>query len=86
MDARHILSRPMCRFDLGDDLIEMKRSGVDDTGTLWRCLDDLFRHQRSGIEADRAALDQLQAPQGDEIGCARSGADEMNAHDCRLLA
>ena len=38
------------------------------------------RHQRAGVEADGAARDEIAAAQGNEIGRAGAGADEMNGH------
>ncbi len=63
MDARHVLPLFMRALDLGDDLVEMERRRIDDPRTGRRRGDDLGRHQRAGIEADRAALDEAQAAQ-----------------------
>ena len=38
------------------------------------------RHDRAGVEADRAARHEIAPAQRDEIGRARSGADEMHRH------
>ena len=38
------------------------------------------RHQRSRVQADRAALDQPQAAHGDQVGRPGAGADEMHGH------
>ena len=43
-------------------------------------LQQFGRHDRAGIEADRAAGEQVAAAHGDEVGSARSGADEMHGH------
>ena len=43
-------------------------------------LEQRLRHQRAGIEADRAARDQVAAAHRDQVGRARSGADEMHRH------
>src|SRR5690606_2759628 len=42
--------------------------------------DDLGRDQRAGIEADRTALDEALATQGDEVGRAGAGANEIDGH------
>ncbi len=45
-----------------------------------QCVEQLARHDRAGIKADRTARDQIAAAHGDEVGGARSGADEMHGH------
>ena len=80
MDARDIMPLGVRGFDLGDDLIEMHRRGVDHARIGGRRVHDLLRHQRSGIEADRTALDQLQSAHGDEVRRARPGSDEIDGH------
>ena len=80
MHPRDVLAAFMRRRHLGDDLVERQRRRVDDPRTLGRGLDDLRGHQRAGIEADRAALDQAQAAHGDQVGRAGTGADEMHGH------
>ena len=37
-------------------------------------------HQRAGVEADRTARQQVAPAQGDEVGRAGAGADEMDGH------
>ena len=44
------------------------------------CGDDLGRHQRAGVEHDRAAPDQAQAAQRDQVRRAGAGADEVHRH------
>ena len=80
MHARHIVPGRMRRLDLGDDLVQVHRHGVHDARAGGRRGDDLRRHQRSGIKAHGAALDEPQAAHGDQVGRARSRADEMNGH------
>ena len=65
---------------MGDDLVEGQRRRVDQARARRRRGEDVARHQRAGIEADRAALDQPQAAHGDQIGGAGTGADEMDGH------
>ena len=71
----------MRRLELGDDLVERQRRGVDDAGARRGERDDLARHQRTRIEADRAARDEVAPAHGDEVRGARAGADEMDGHD-----
>ena len=80
MDPGHVVPVCVSGFDLGDDLIEMHRRRVQNARRFRRLGDDRLRHQRTGIQADRAGLDQPQAAHGDEIRIARPGADEMNGH------
>ena len=85
VDAGHVLALRMGGLDLGDDLVERHGGGVDDAGACGRGLHDLLRHQRAGIEADRAGLDELQPAHRDEVGCAGAGADEMDGHSAASL-
>ena len=80
MDAGDVLARVMGGGDLGDDLIEMHRRGVADQRAGGRGGDDFGGDERAGIEADRAALDEALAAQGDEVGRAGAGADEVDGH------
>src|SRR6516164_958558 len=43
-------------------------------------LQQSLRHERARIETDWRARNQIAAAQGDEIGRARTGADEVNGH------
>ena len=51
-----------------------------------QCASKLLRHQRAGIEADRTARENVASAQGDEVGRAGSGADEMHFHAFVLVA
>ncbi|MEI2612936.1 MAG: hypothetical protein V9G20_30210 [Candidatus Promineifilaceae bacterium] len=68
MDAGHVLARRVGALHFGNDLIEMHGRGVAHQRARRRGGDDFRRHQRAGIEADRAALDEALAAQGDEVG------------------
>ena len=83
MDPRHVMCRGVGRLDLGHDLVEVHGGGVDDPRPGRGLGHDLGRHQRARVEADRAALDQPQAADGDQVGGARAGADEMDGHPTR---
>ena len=63
---------------VGDDLVERQGGGVDDMRVGRGNGEDLARHQGAGIKTDRAALDQPQTAQRDQIGRAGAGADEMD--------
>lgn len=81
MNPGNVLALFMGSLDLVDDLVKRHRGRVYDACTFRCGGNDLFRHQRAREKADRAGLDELQAANGDEIGIARSGANEMNGHD-----
>ena len=80
MQPRHVLAGRVRRHELGLDLVERHRRGVDDARARRAMRQQLRRHDRAGIEADRAARDQVASAQGDEVGGARPGADEMHGH------
>src|SRR5262249_3147902 len=63
-----------------DDLVERHRCGVDDADAGRAIVEQRFRHQRAGVEAYRAARDEVAAADGDEVGCAGAGADEVYGH------
>ncbi len=66
--------------ELGDDLLEVQRSGVDDPGLGWAQFQQVVGHDRSRVQADPAALQQALAAHGDEIGRTGAGADEVDRH------
>jgi len=80
MKPRHVMALRMRSFDLGDNFVQRQRRGVDDARSGRAMREDILRHQRPGIEADRAGRDQVASAQGEEIGRARAGADEMHGH------
>ncbi len=80
MDPGDVVALAVSRGDLGDDLVEGERGGIDDARSRRRGGDDFARHQRAGVKADQAALDQAQPAHRDQVGSAGSGADEMHRH------
>ena len=80
MQPRDILAALVRLAELRHDRIEIERRGVDDPRARRAMVEQRFRDQRAGVEADRAARDQVAPAQGDEIGRAGSGADEMHGH------
>ncbi len=84
MDPGDIEPGRLGRHDLGDDRGQIQGCGVDHARRPIRVApglgDHLGRHQRAGIEHDRAGPDQAQAAQRDQIGGARAGADEVHGH------
>ena len=46
--------------------------------------EDLDRDQRTGVQADRCGRDQVAAADGDQVGGARAGADEVDGQRVTL--
>ena len=80
MQPRDVLTLLGGPCHLRDDLVERHRRGIENTRAGRAEVEQRFRHQRSGIETDRARRDQVAAAQRDEIGRAGAGADEVNRH------
>ena len=80
VDPRHVVPARVRLGHQGGDLVEVHGRGVAHQRALRRGGDHLRRHERSGVEAHRAALDQAQPAHGNEVGRARAGADEVNGH------
>ena len=80
MQPRHVVAGVGRAPAFVDDLVERHRRGVDDARARRAMLEQRPRHERAGIEADRAARDQVAAAHGDEIGRAGAGADEVDGH------
>ena len=80
MQPRDILAPPLGAHEFGGDGVEIERGGIDPACARRAPVEDLGRHERAGIEADRAALDEVAAAHRDQIGRAGAGADEVNGH------
>ena len=80
MHPRHVLTHGVGFDDLMNDLVEGHGGRVHHQGVGPGEAHHLRRHQRAGIEHHRAARDQVAAPQGDQIGRPRPGADEIDRH------
>ena len=80
MEPRNVVAGAMRRLEFGDDLIEAHWRGVDDARPFGAHREDLGVDERAGIEADRAARDELCAAQRDEVRRAWTGTDEMHGH------
>src|SRR3954452_14726693 len=72
--------RGMRGRDLRNDIVERQRRGVDDPRTRRAVRQNLARHQRASIEADRTGGNEVAPAKGEEIGGARSCPDEMHRH------
>src|SRR5581483_10872388 len=86
LEPRHVLSLLVRCDELGLDLLERHRRRVDDPRAVRAIGEKLARNDRAGIEADRAAGDQLAPPHRDEVGSAGTRADEMHCHDAFVSA
>ena len=75
----------MRRDQLGFDLVEIERRGIEHARAGRRQRDDLGRDQRSGVQADRTARDQISAAHRDQVGGAGTGADEVHGHRFTIL-
>ena len=80
MQARDVLAGGVRALELGDDRVERQVLGVDDARAGGRVVEDLAREQRAGVQADRARGDEVAPAEGQEIGGARAGADEVDGH------
>src|SRR5262245_1947677 len=80
MKSRNVVTCAVGGLELGDDLIEAHRRGVDDTRPFGAEREDLLAHQRPCIEADRAAEDEMSAAERQQVRRAGAGADEMHGH------
>jgi hypothetical protein len=84
MDPGHVTAQGVGLDHQGDDGVEVERGGVHHQGrALGRSTglgDHRLGHERARIEHDRAAADEVQAADGDEVGGARAGTDEVDRH------
>src|SRR3546814_4755581 len=86
MKARSVMPRLMGIDDDGDDLVQGERRRVDDPCPRRTMIEQGGGHQRSGLETDRSTRDQGAPAQGEEVGRAGTGADELNGHGAELSA
>ena len=62
------------------DLVKGERRRIDQARPGRAMREELPRYDRAGIEADRAAGEEVAAADGYEVGRTRAGADEMDGH------
>ena len=80
MYAGHVLAPGVSFGQQRDDLLQMQLGGVHHLlGTV--ALQHGLGHQRAGIEDHRAAADQALALDGDQLGIAGAGTDEIDGHE-----
>jgi hypothetical protein len=86
MESRHVFARGVSFDELGFDLIQGHGRSVDDPRCLWTVRQQFLRDHRAGVQADRAAGQQVPATDSDQIGGAGSGAYEVDGHDVVVSA
>lgn len=80
MQPRHVVAGGVRLAELGDDLIQRQRAGVDDSRVRWAQCQQVVGHDRTRVQAHRAALQQPLAADGDQVRGARARADEVDGH------
>ncbi len=80
MHPRHILTTPMRRDDLCMGLIECHWRRVHDPRARRCAADNLFRHKRACIKADRAVPDHPLGFFGQKLRISRACAYEIDCH------
>src|SRR5262249_28809983 len=80
LQPRHVEASVVGSDELGLDLVEGHPGGINNA-CAWRAMGQkLSRNDRAGVEADRAARDEVAAAHSDEVGSAGPSADEMHHH------
>ncbi len=77
----HVQSRGVGFGHGPDDLVQGEAGGVDQGGASGAVRQDLGGDEAARVQADRALLQQALGADGDQVRCARSGADEVDGHE-----
>src|SRR5260370_6618939 len=80
MEGRGVVGAGMGRHYLRHDVVKRKGRGVDDPRARRAMRKNLLWHKRAGIETDRTGGDKVAPAQGEQVGRAGAGADEMHRH------
>src|SRR5262249_52540844 len=80
MQPRHVVPGHMRGDVFGLDLIERHGCGVDEPRVFATPGEHVARHDRPGVETHGAARQEIAPAHGDEVGRARTGADETPGH------
>src|SRR6185437_17101619 len=80
MKPRHVLAFARRSFDTRDDFIKRHWRRVDSLRARRAMRQQCSRHERSGVEANGRARDQVATAHRDEVGGAGTRSDEMNRH------
>jgi hypothetical protein len=83
VDTGYVLIPCFRLGDHGNDFVEDHRGGITHEGIGWGFGYHLARDEGAGVEADRAAADQGEAADGDEVWRSRASTDEVNGHATR---
>src|SRR6476646_6378832 len=80
LKPRQVMATRIRRHEFSLDLVERQRRGIDDARACRAIVEQGARHDRAGIEADRAIRDEVAAAERDEVRSARPCAYEMYGH------
>ena len=80
MQSCDVVARGVGGDDLIDDLIQSQRASVDDAGIRRAELQQVGGHDGTRVQTHRAPLQQSLPADGDQVGCTRTGADEVHRH------
>ena len=80
LQPRHILPCLVGAHEFRHDRVEIEGRGVDEARAGRAPGQHFGRNDRARIKADRATRDEIAPAHRDEVGGARSGADEMDRH------
>ena len=80
MDPGDIMANSVRSLYIRKDLVQRHWCRIDNLCIVRRMGDDGFRDKGSGIEADRAAGDQIPAFDGQQIWITRPGTNEIDSH------
>ena len=80
MHPRHIQPLFMGGVQAGDDLFQTQIRGIDDLCCRVGRQHDFFRHQRTGVQHQRAFADQPPTLDGNQFGIAGTGPDKVDGH------
>ena len=81
MHASYIMTDSVGGFDFDDNLIQGQRCCINNPCFRLGLYQNGFRYQRTSVENDAGLADQVEATNGDQVGRAGSGADEVYGHE-----
>ena len=86
MKPRDIQPGVCGRDALGDNFIERHGRRIDNAGSGGTKIENRLRHERTRVETNRAARDQITSPNRNQVRSSWSGADEMDGHSLSPMA
>ena len=81
MHTGHIFTTFVRRFDLGVGVVQRHRGGIHDFRIIRGTGHDLRRDQRPRVQTHRAFADDALRFQGQKLGIAGAGTNEIDGHD-----